>query len=63
MITPEDNTPPEARALVNPAAAAPEVAYADRVARSLTQAGFDAAQAEIASWPGYAPTPLVALPV
>ena len=62
MITPEDNTPPEARALVNPAAAAPEVAYADRVARSLTQAGFDAAQAEIASWPGYAPTPLVALP-
>lgn len=62
MITPEDNTPPEARALVNPAAAAPEVAYADRVARSLTQVGFDAAQAEIASWPGYAPTPLVALP-
>src|SRR5882672_6684852 len=28
----------------------------------LTAAGFDAAAAEIASWPGYAPTPLYSLP-
>src|ERR1043166_3938134 len=28
----------------------------------LTRRGFDAAAAEIASWPGYAPTPLQALP-
>ena len=28
----------------------------------LTRAGFDAAAAEIATWPGYAPTPLRALP-
>ena len=30
--------------------------------RSLTPAGFDAALAEISSWPGYAATSLVALP-
>ena len=28
----------------------------------MSQAGFDAAFAEISSWPGYAPTPLVSLP-
>ena len=50
---------PQASALVNPAAAAPAVACA---ARSLNVAGFAAALAEISSWPGYAPTPLVSLP-
>lgn len=48
-----------AHALVNPAAAAPSAAYA---ACSLSRAGFAAALAEISSWPGYAPTPLVSLP-
>ncbi|MDP1899019.1 MAG: diaminopropionate ammonia-lyase [Rubrivivax sp.] len=50
---------PEARAFVNPAAAAAAAPY---TAPSLTAAGFAAALAEISSWPGYAPTPLVALP-
>ncbi len=50
---------PQARALVNPAAAAPAAACQ---ARSLSVAGFAAALAEISSWPGYAPTPLVSLP-
>lgn len=33
-----------------------------RADATLNEAGFAAAQAEIASWPGYAPTPLIALP-
>ena len=49
----------QARAFVNPGADAPATAYEGR---SLTQAGFDAAQAEISSWPGYAATPLLLLP-
>lgn len=50
-----------ARALRNPAAAAAGEPYGPQRARVLDQAGFDAAEAEIASWPGYAPTPLVPL--
>jgi diaminopropionate ammonia-lyase len=50
-----------ARALRNPAAEGRAAPYGARAA-VLNQAGFDAAVAEIASWPGYAPTPLVALP-
>lgn len=40
----------------------PAAAYGPRQAAVLDQAGFEAAQAEIAGWKGYAPTPLVSLP-
>jgi diaminopropionate ammonia-lyase len=50
-----------ARALRNPAAAPPEESYGALRSRTLNQAGFDAAYAEISSWPGYAATPLVRL--
>ncbi|WP_298826597.1 diaminopropionate ammonia-lyase [uncultured Piscinibacter sp.] len=53
---------PEARAYANPAAAAPALPYDGGPPRSLTRAGFDAALAEISSWPGYAATPLRELP-
>ena len=53
---------PEARALRNPAAAAAEEPYGEVRAAVLNQAGFDAAYGEIRSWPGYEPTPLLALP-
>lgn len=46
----------------NRAAAAPEAAFEDALGPVLPAAGFAAAQAEIRQWPGYAPTPLVALP-
>lgn len=36
--------------------------YGARQSAVLNRAAFDIARAEIASWPGYAPTPLVALP-
>ncbi|MCL4747081.1 MAG: diaminopropionate ammonia-lyase [Burkholderiaceae bacterium] len=50
------------RVFPNPRAAARGQAYgADRSA-ILNEAGFDAAQREIASWPGYAPTTLRRLP-
>lgn len=48
----------EARAIRNPAAAPAGAPYR---AQALTQAGFDAALAEVSSWPGYAATPLVRL--
>jgi diaminopropionate ammonia-lyase len=54
-------TPP-ARAFRNPAAAPPAEPYGPVRARALDAAGFAAAFAEISSWPGYAATPLVALP-
>ena len=43
-------------------AAAPAQPYGDQRAAVLNAAGFDAAQREIVQWPGYAPTPLLALP-
>lgn len=46
------------RAINNPTAAAADEAYAGQ---PLTQAGFDAALAEISGWPGYALTPLLSL--
>jgi diaminopropionate ammonia-lyase len=49
---------PEARAIRNPAAAAPEEPYGAQRGAVMTQARFDAAFAEISSWPGYAATPL-----
>lgn len=52
----------EIRVLVNPRAAARNEPYGALRAAVLNAAGFAAAEREIASWPGYAPTPLVALP-
>ena len=50
-----------ARAIRNPAAAPASEAYGDERSLVLSQPGFDAAFAEISSWPGYAPAPLVRL--
>lgn len=50
-----------ARALRNPAAAPAAEAYGAVRSQTLNQAGFDAAYAQISSWPGYAATPLVRL--
>ena len=52
---------PAARAILNPAAAHADEAYGALRSQVLSQAGFDAAFAEISSWPGYAPAPLCAL--
>lgn len=56
------NPLPEARAFVNAAAAAAEEPLGALRPCSLSRTGFDAALAEISSWPGYAATPLVPLP-
>jgi len=50
----------EVRVLANPRAAARVQPYA--AAHALSGGGFAAATQEILAWPGYAPTPLVALP-
>ncbi len=50
------------RALANPARAPDAEAYGSLRAAILDQAGFAQARAEIAQWPGYAPTPLRDLP-
>ncbi len=50
-----------ARAIRNAAAAPAHEPYGERRSQTLNQKGFDAAFAEISSWPGYAPTPLVRL--
>jgi diaminopropionate ammonia-lyase len=52
----------EARALRNAGAAPAAEPYGGERSKVLSRAGFDAAFAEISSWPGYAPTPLVSLP-
>jgi len=49
-------------AVVNPRAAPASEPYGAARSRVLSAAGFAAAAAEIATWPGYAPTPLHALP-
>src|SRR5256885_11670728 len=49
------------RAIGNAAAAPAAEPYGDERARVLNQTGFDVALAEISSWPGYAPAPLVRL--
>ena len=51
----------ESRALRNPSAAPAAEPYGAQRAQVLSQAGFDAALAEISSWPGYAVSPLVQL--
>jgi diaminopropionate ammonia-lyase len=48
----------EARAIRNPAAAPPEEPYGAQRAAVMSRERFDAALAEISSWPGYAATPL-----
>ena len=50
----------ELRVQANPRAAARAQPYA--AAQALSAGGFAAATREISAWPGYAPTPLVALP-
>jgi diaminopropionate ammonia-lyase len=49
------------RAIRNPAAAPASEPYGDTRSRILSQSSFDAALAEISSWPGYTPAPLVNL--
>lgn len=51
-----------ARAVANPNATAPEAAYGATRSEVMSGPRFDAAYAEISSWPGYSRTPLVALP-
>ena len=50
------------RVAINRAAVPRTTAYGAHLDRVLPQSGFDAAYAEISNWPGYAPTPLIALP-
>jgi diaminopropionate ammonia-lyase len=50
------------RACRNPTAAAAAEPYGEARAAILNEAGFTAAQREIAQWPGYTPTPLRTLP-
>ncbi len=52
---------PAARAFSNPAAAPAAEPYGAQRAHVLDQGGFDAAFAEIGSWPGYEAAPLVRL--
>ncbi len=52
----------EARANRNPAAAPATEHYGAARSAVLSPSGFTAAVKEIASWPGYAPTPLLELP-
>ena len=51
----------EARAIINAGAESAGTPYGAQRAQVMSQAGFDTALAEISSWPGYAPTPLLAL--
>ncbi len=55
-------TAPGIVAAANPLAAAAQAPYPDTAAAVLSADGFAAARGEIAGWPGYAPTPLRALP-
>jgi diaminopropionate ammonia-lyase len=52
----------EARAIINFAAAPALENYGAVRAKVLSEAGFAAALAEISSWPGYRPAPLMGLP-
>jgi diaminopropionate ammonia-lyase len=51
----------QARAIINALAEPAAAPYGALRAQVMSQSGFDAAQAEIASWPGYARTPLRSL--
>jgi diaminopropionate ammonia-lyase len=50
------------RVVLNARAAAPSQSYGRERSAALPPEEFDAALAEISTWPGYAPTPLVSLP-
>ncbi len=50
------------RVVVNAKAVARDAAYTADCENALPAAGFEAAHREIASWPGYQPTPLIGLP-
>jgi diaminopropionate ammonia-lyase len=50
------------RVVINRNAVPRDAGYTAACERALPAADFDAARAEIATWPGYAPTPLVSLP-
>ena len=50
------------RVVVNARAVARDAAYTADSEKALPAAGFEAAYREIASWPGYIPTPLIDLP-
>jgi diaminopropionate ammonia-lyase len=50
------------RVVLNPRASPPSEPYGPVRAQALSAAAIAAARAEIASWPGYAPTPLRTLP-
>ncbi len=50
------------RVALNSSAVDRQLRYPGDLDRVLPASGFDAAYAEISSWPGYAPTPLVSLP-
>jgi diaminopropionate ammonia-lyase len=50
------------RLTVNTHAAPAATLYGPERSQAMSAAGFDAAVREVASWPGYAPTPLVPLP-
>jgi diaminopropionate ammonia-lyase len=52
----------QVRVMANSRAAARAEPYGAERSTVLNAAGFDAAEREISAWPGYAPTPLVALP-
>ena len=52
----------QARLILNPQAEPASAAYGLNRQGVMNQTGFDAAYAEISSWPGYAPTPLLVLP-
>ncbi len=51
----------QVRAVINTQAAPSTEPYGEHRSSVLSQLSFDAAQCEIASWPGYQPTPLIAL--
>ncbi len=51
-----------ARVVLNINAAPRDAHYRSKLDAVLPASGFDAAYAEISSWPGYRPTPLVSLP-
>lgn len=50
------------RVVLNDRALPPDAAYTGECEKALPAAGFEAAHAEIATWPGYAATPLIELP-
>ena len=61
VIEPHVIEPHAIRLVANPNAD-PKAAYGPELRAILDSAGLEAARREISAWPGYAPTPLIALP-